>query len=182
MSESIDLAAQIASLRRNIFWSKLVVALLVLILFSLVVGLMHRPATVEANQILLKDKKGNVIAKLGDEGYGDTCLTLLEPANGLTSNLCVEQSGSFLVLSSPNDSRAILTPGFTTIEPSMRVSPGLHIGENGGQNFVDVGVGTETKIAVGHSSKNSIEISSPAGTTPVVNLFGSDGKKVWSTP
>lgn len=181
MNESIDLAAQIASLRRSIFWSKLVVGLLILVLFSLVLGgLTRRPKTVEANQILLKDKKGNVIAKLGDEGYGDTCLTLLAQANGPRSELCVDQSGSFLVLSGPNDSRVSLTPGFSTIEPLMPISPGLYIGENNGENFVNIGIGSETSIAIGHGSKKAIEISSPTGT-PAINLFGGDGKKLWST-
>jgi hypothetical protein len=181
MSDSTDLADQIASLRRNIFWSKLIVGLLVLILFCLLASLMRRPAIVEANQLLLKDHNGNVIAKLGDAGYGSTCLTLRAQANGPTSELCVEQHGSYLGLIGPNDSRAILTPGYTTVEPYMRFGPGLYIGENDGQNFVNVSVGAETKMVISHNAKNTVEISSAAGAPALVNLFGSDGKKIWST-
>jgi hypothetical protein len=181
MSEPIELAVQIASLRRSLFWSKSVVGFLILVLFSLVLGgLTRRPETVEANQILLKDKKGNLIAKLGDEGYGSTCLTLFAQVNGPRSELCVDRSGSFLVLSGPNDSRVSLTPGFSTIEPSMPIAPGLYIGENNGQNFASISIGSETSIAIGHGSMKAIEISSPTGS-PAINLFGGDGKKLWST-
>jgi len=69
------------------------------------------------------------VARLGQFDFGDTCLTLTAQQNVSVANLCVQDSeGSRLDLHNlKSDSRAMLTPGFNTYEPTFHIQPALVI-------------------------------------------------------
>ncbi len=183
VNEQVDLAAQFKKLHRDNLWTKWVGGLLILLLSVLVLlGRIHHPKTVEATQFLLKDSAGNIVASLGQMEFGGTCLTLTAKAHAADAELCVhdDDSSSLSLLEHRGDSRVLLSPGFQTYEPSMRFAPGLYIGEDLGKNYLNISLGTETKLVIGHGSSESVFISS-GGDKPAISLFGSDGKKAWST-
>lgn len=129
-----DLVVRIERLRRDVFWTKCVAAVLFLILLAgNVANWTRHPRTVEANEFLLKDRAGNVVGRLGQYDFGDTCLTLTANRNVSVANLCVQDSeGTSLDLHNlKNESRATLTPGFNLYEPVFHFQPGLVIAEHG---------------------------------------------------
>ena len=182
MDAPLDLAAEIAKLRRDNLKIKVAGGLLAIILFALLAVCRFQPLkTVEGNEFLLKDSVGNVFAKLGPYS-GGTCLTLNAKGHAADAELCVsDDESSFLRLSNKNgDSQVLLSPGHTTFEPLHRFPAGLYIGENLGDNFANISLGADTKLVIGHGSQKSVVVSSPSDK-PSINLFGSDGKTVWST-
>ena len=74
----------------------------------------RHPQTVEANDFLLRGHAGNVAARLGQNGFGDTCLTLMAKEKVAVASMCVQDEEGFgLDLHSlKSESRARLTPGF----------------------------------------------------------------------
>jgi hypothetical protein len=89
------------------------------------------------------------------------------------ANLCVQDGeGAGPDLSNvKSQSGVTLTPGF--------FQPGLTITDAMRSHFVDIKVGTETKLVMGHGYKDSVSISSRAGEPKIV-LFGVNQKPVWS--
>ena len=157
--------------------------LLACVLFVLLVaGRFQRPKTVEGTQFLLKDAAGNVVARLGQMNLGGTCLTLTSKGHAADAELCVhdDESSHLALLNHHGDSRVSLSPGFTSYEPMIRFPAGLYIGEELGKNFVNLSLGAETKLIIGHASHDSIVVSSSL-EKPSINLFGRDGQTVWST-
>jgi hypothetical protein len=183
MDEQVDLTAQIKELRRQNLMTRWIGGLLIAFLSAIVIlGEIRHPKTVEANQFLLKDGKGNIVAKLGQMDFGGTCLTLNAKAHGADAELCVndDDSSALVLLDHHGDSRVSLSPGFNLYEPLNRVAPGLYIGEELGKNYLNISLGTETKLVLGHGSNESVVISAPENK-PAINLIDSDGKKTWST-
>jgi len=69
-----DSISQVKKLRKDIFWTRCVLGLALLCLATLTVANWRRhPQTVEANEFLLRGHSGNVAARLGQNGFGDTC-------------------------------------------------------------------------------------------------------------
>jgi hypothetical protein len=93
----------------------------------------RHPRIVEAAEFLVRDRSGNVLARLGQAGSGDTCLTLRANQNVSVANLCVQNAeGASLDLHNlKSESRAMLTPGFTMSEPMVRFTAGLTVVEDG---------------------------------------------------
>jgi hypothetical protein len=87
----------------------------------------------EASEFLVRDRAGNVVARLGQSGFGDTCLTLTANQNVSVADLCVQNGeGASLDLHNlKSESRATLTPGFKMYEPMSHVQAALVIVENG---------------------------------------------------
>lgn len=134
MDHQPDLVATIERLRRDVFRTKCVAAVLFLCLAAGSIAAWERhPKTVEANEFLLKDRAGNVVARLGEEAYGDSCLTLTAIHNVSVASLCVQNNeGAILDLHNlRTESRATLTPGFNLSEPMSRLQPALVITERG---------------------------------------------------
>jgi hypothetical protein len=178
-----DLPAQIERLRTEVFWTKCVAAVLVLCLAAASLANWTRhPKTIDANEFLLKDRNGNVVARLGQFDFGETCLTLTAKQDVSIANLCVQNDeGASLDLHNlKSESRAMLTPGFNLYEPSGHFQPALVINEGMNSHFVHINLGTETKLTIGDGSKDSVSISSRAGE-PKITLFGANEKPVWST-
>ena len=77
----------------------------------------------EANEFLLMGRAGNVVARLGQYDFGDTCLTLTANQNVSVASLCVQNNeGAFLDLHNlKSESRVTLTPGFNLYEPPAHV-------------------------------------------------------------
>jgi hypothetical protein len=97
------------------FWTRCVLGLALLCLATLTVANWRRhPQTVEANELLLRGHSGNVAARLGQNGFGDTCLTLMAKEKVAVASMCVQdEEGSSLDLHNLKaESRAALTPGF----------------------------------------------------------------------
>lgn len=129
-----DLISQMKKLRKDIFWTRCVLGLALLCLAALTVAHWRRhPQTVEANEFLLRGHSGNVAARLGQNGFGDTCLTLTANQNVSVANLCVQNNeGVSLDLHNlKSESRATLTPGFNLYEPVSHFQPALVITEHG---------------------------------------------------
>ena len=127
MSNESDLLVRIEELRSDLLWSKRVaVVLLFLLAVACVANWRRHPAIVVASEFLLKDKVGNVVARLGQDA-GDTCLTLRANQNVSIAELCVQNSeGASLDLHNlKSESRALLTPGFTTREPLYEMRPAM---------------------------------------------------------
>lgn len=129
-----ELVVRIEELKRDAFRTKWVVAILFL---GLVAGILpnwlRHPATATANEFVLRDQSGNVLARLGQDGLGDTCLTLTARQNVSVASLCVQNAeGASLDLHNlRSESRATLTPGFNTHEPTFHFQPALVITERG---------------------------------------------------
>jgi hypothetical protein len=140
------MTGKIETLHKDIFWTRCVVGLLFLFLAGMSMANWNRhPAIVRANEFLLTDRAGNVVARLGQYGYGDTCLTLTAKAHVSVANLCVQDDeGSSLDLHNLKaESRATLTPGFNVYEPLFHFRPALVISEAKNPHSVDINLGAE---------------------------------------
>jgi hypothetical protein len=129
-----DLIARIERLQRDVFRTKCVAVVLFLCLAAGSIATWERhPKTAEANEFLLKDRAGNVVARLGQDGFGDTCLILSAKQNVSVASLCVQNDeGASLDLHNlKSESRATLTPGFNLYEPMSHLRPALVITEHG---------------------------------------------------
>jgi hypothetical protein len=184
LDSQLDLLAQIEKLRRDILWTRCSVAALFLCLAVATVAnwTRHHARTVEANEFLLKDLAGNVVARLGQSDIDDTCLNLTAKQNVSIANLCVQdgEGASLDPFNVKSQSSATLTPGFYVYEPLHHFQPGLTITDAMRSHFVDIKVGTETKLVMGHGYKDSVSISSRAGEPKIV-LFGVNQNPVWSS-
>jgi hypothetical protein len=138
--------------------------------------------TMEANEFILKDPAGNVLARLGQYDFGATCLIMTAKQDVSEASLCVQDSeGSSLDLHNlKSGSRAMLTPGFNLFEPTSYFQPSLVINQAMNRHFMNINLGPETKLVLGHDSKESISISSRAGE-PKITLFDVNEKPIWST-
>ncbi len=184
LNTQIDIAAKIEKLSRDVLWTRLVAGAALLCLALAIAATWRRhPGTLEANEIVLKDRAGNVTATLGKDKFGDTCLALIAKDQVSVANLCVQDNeGSSLDLHNlKSESRATLTPGFSIHEPDASTEPALLIDGLMDANVAAINVGTETSLTMGHNLKDSIRISSSAGM-PKITLFGPNGNRVWSTP
>ena len=183
MDSQLDLSAQIEKLRRDILWTRCVATALFLCLaVASVANWTRHPRTVEANEFLIKDHAGNVVARLGQSDFGDTCLKLTAKQNVSIASLCVQdgEGSSLDLLNVKSQSRATLTPGFDVYEPLYHFQPALVINDAMRSHFVDIKVGTETKLVMGHGYKDSVSISSRAGEPKIV-LFSVNQNPVWSS-
>jgi hypothetical protein len=129
-----DLVVKIEKLSGDIFRTKCIAAVLFLCLVAgNVANWKRHPRTLEANEFLLKDRAGNVVARLGQYNFGDTCLSLTANQNISVANLCVQNNeGSSLDLHNlKSESRVTLTPGFNLYEPPSHFEPALVITEHG---------------------------------------------------
>jgi len=129
-----DLIVRIEQLKRDAFRTKCVVVILFLGLATgTIANWLRHPATVTANEFVLRDRSGNVLARLGQEGFGDTCLTLTAKQNVSVASLCVqnEEGASLDLHNLKSESRATLTPGFNLYEPLFHVQSSLVITERG---------------------------------------------------
>jgi hypothetical protein len=129
-----DLVARIERLQRDVFRTKCVAVVLFLCLAAGSLANRERhPKAAEANEFLLKDRAGNVVARLGQDGFGGTCLILSAKQNVSVASLCVQNDeGASLDLHNlKSESRATLTPGFNLYEPMSHSRPALVITEHG---------------------------------------------------
>ena len=125
MDNESDLLVKVEKLRRDLFWTKSVGVVLFLVLVATSAANWRRhPTTIEASEFLLKDRAGNVVARLGQH-TGDTCLTLRANQNVSIAELCVQDGeGASLDLHNlKSESRAVLTPGFKIREPFDEIQP-----------------------------------------------------------
>jgi len=129
-----DCVAKIERLQRDIFRAKCVGVVLFLCLAGGSIATWERhPKTAEANEFLLKDRAGNVVARLGQDSFEDTCLILTAKQNVSVVSLCVqnEEGASLDLHNLKSESRATLTPGFNSYEPIFHFEPALVIIEHG---------------------------------------------------
>jgi hypothetical protein len=141
MNEQIELTAQVKERRRQNLTTRWIGGLLIAFLSAIVIfGQIRHPETVEATQFLLKDGKGNIVAKLGQMGFGGTCLTLNAGTHAADAELCVndDDSSSLILLNHHGDSLVLLSPGLNFYEPLKRVPPGLYVGEELGKNYLNI--------------------------------------------
>lgn len=134
MDSQLDLVAKIERLQRDAFRTKCVAALLFLCLAAGTIATWERhPKSAEANEFLLRDHAGNVMASLGQDRFGNTCLILTAKQNVSVASLCVQNDeGASLDLHNlKSESRATLTPGFNLYEPLSHLQPALVITEHG---------------------------------------------------
>jgi hypothetical protein len=182
MESQLELLPQIEKLRRDLLWTKYIAAILfVLLAAASLASWTKRSKTIEANEFLVKDRAGKIVARLGHNDFGDTCLTLTAQQSVSVANLCVQDSeGSSLDLHNlKSDSRATLTPGFNTYEPAFHFQPALIINQAMNADFANINVGAESKFVMGQDSKNIVSISSGA-EDPKIVLYGPNEKLLWA--
>ena len=134
MDNQHDLLAKIERLQKDVFWTKCVALVLFLGLAAVsIINWPKHPKTVEANEFQVTDRTGNVVARLGQYGFGETCLTLIANKNVSVANFCVQDDeGATLDLHNlKSESRATLTPGFNLSEPASHFKASLIITERG---------------------------------------------------
>jgi hypothetical protein len=204
MAEHSDLVAKVDRLRKDILWTKCIAGLLLVSLVAVIVGERTKhPEIVEATRFVLKDDAGNVLAKLGSESFGSTCLTLSARAAAAASQLCVaDDGGSLLDLHNrKTESRVLLTPGFTGYEPNtsnssdfgplmplfnggyhpLRPIPaGLVVEENMFRSYLRFNLSDHTEVVIGHG-KNQVVVLSENPDKSSITLFSREGKPIWST-
>jgi hypothetical protein len=183
MTENSDFAAQVRKLRTDVFLIKCIAGVLILCVAALIVaGQIKHSKVLEATQLVLKDDAGKVIAMLGKGGFGSTCLSLSAKENAAIAELCADgDGGGYLDLHNlRTESRVTLTPGFTMYEPLAHFPAGLLIEKDSNKHFLNLSLGEETKLVIGHGANDSIIFSSPA-IKPAITLFNGDGKEIWST-
>jgi hypothetical protein len=130
-----DLLTKTERLQRDIFGMKCTAAVMFLCLTAACLTTWFRhPKTVDAAEFLVRDRAGNVVARLGQRRFGDTCLTLTSDGNVSVANLCVQNAeGAYLDLHNlKSESRATLTPGFRMYEPMSRFQAAENGHEIGG--------------------------------------------------
>ena len=128
MDCELDLHSQVLRLRRSLRQTQCIAVLLFLGIGGLEAAHWLKPVhIVEANTFLLKDGDGNIVGRLGDVGFGDTCLTLTAADHSSAAELCVQRrNGSVLDLHNmKSEARAMFTPGFDIVEPLQRMPPQL---------------------------------------------------------
>jgi hypothetical protein len=183
LDTQLELTSKIEALRRDMFWTRCIagVAFLCLAAAGAVTWTRH-PKTLEANEFVVRNLSGDIVARLGQDNLGDTCLTLKAKENVAVASLCVQdKEGSSLDLHNlKSESRAMLTPGFYSYEPFFQFQPALVINETMNTNFANLNVGTKTTLTMGHNSKDSVKISS-SSEEPRITLFGANENPVWST-
>jgi hypothetical protein len=129
-----DLYTKIERLQKDLSWMKCITSVPFLCIAAAFITTWFRyPKTVEANEYLVRDRTGNVVARLGELGFGNTCLTLTANQHVSVANLCVQNDeGTYLDLHNLNsESRATLTPGFNMHEPMAHFQAVLGIIKNG---------------------------------------------------
>jgi hypothetical protein len=159
------------------------------LLFALLVAWVYlqigrQKNTMEVQELLLKDRLGQVVARLGTSPAG-TCLDLLGKKKVATAEICVaDETGSVLsLINDRGDSRALLTAGVRLFE-SMRESlpPGLTISKANGTYLIDASLGPETKLTVGGGAEHSAVVLSVPRDKPSITVLNSDGKARWTAP
>jgi hypothetical protein len=183
LDSQLDLAAKIEKLRRDIFWTRCVAAVSFLLLTAgLVANWTRHPKTLEANEFLVKDQVGNIVATLGQDGFGSTCLSLTEKQKISNAALCVDYEGdsSLDLFNLKSESRAMLTDGFNIHEGPGRIEAGLMVHDEINHHLLSINLGADPKLAMDLGAKSYVSISSRAGL-PKITLFGADGKPIWSS-
>ena len=110
-----DLISEMEELRKDILLTRCILGFALLCLGVLTVANWRRhPQTVEAGEFLLRGHSGNVAARLGQNGFGDTCLTLMAKEKAAVASMCVQdEEGSSLDLHNlKSESRAHAHAGF----------------------------------------------------------------------
>ncbi len=169
---------------RRIKWGLgLCIVLLALFTILILTERVRTKNTLEAKEFLLRDRSGQVVARLGSNSVG-TCFEILGKTKGASAIMCAgDESGSDLLLTTRHgESRAFLSAGgrmYESVGESML--PGLIIAENGA-GVISATVGTKGKLAFGPGTgQNAVVISVPQ-TKPTIDLLGNNGKTLWNAP
>jgi len=184
MTEHPDLIAQINKLRKDLVLSKCIGA------FFIALGVaggtwisFHKPATLEASRLVLRDDSGKVLATLGREKFGDTCFALHTKSDAGDASLCVDDGGDSALFLGANGgtSRTVLSNEMEGHAGGGGPSSMLYIGEENGKNYVNLSLDEGGSLRFGHGVDQSIVVSANK-TMPAINLYGSSGKIIWSVP
>ena len=156
------------------------------LLAAFVVIVTVRTATkksIEANEFLLRDRDGRIVARLSDKSSG-TCFEIVGQAKATSAELCAgDNYGASLSLSNDHGaSRAFLSAGSQMLEGSGSVVPSLLIAKHDGKDLVSATIGAETKLVVGHGTEENSFVVSTTESKSTVSLRGSDGKPHWTAP
>jgi hypothetical protein len=202
VGDQLDLAAQIRKLRMEMFLTRLVGGLLLIILAVFVLlGRKQRLTTVEATEFVLKDDAGNVFGRLAKQGVGGACLTLMAKGSEASSRLCSEDGlgvghSSYMILYDGDGiSRVSLSTGDAS-NSNTRIESGLYLVSSPlGRKFMNLNLGLNTELTIGReqiarfvegseyvqqSFERTAVISIPE-EKPAIELFDKSGRKVSST-
>lgn len=175
MSDLAELDKQVSKLKSDIRTLKWALAVVSLLLLALIICGRRSKSTLEAREFLLRDQAGNVVARLGLDGF-ENCLSLNSKSRSTAANLCVgEDESTFLSLTEHAGTiRAFLTPG-------GQLSPMLYIGENDGAKYINLSLEPNPGMTIGHGSNQSVVISS-TDAAPSIVLTSPDSKVLWKSP
>lgn len=142
-----------------------------------------RKGVLTANEFVLKDRSGRVLARLGSDG-SETCFQLMGEANGATASLCAgDEVGTSLMLDNRrSQSRAFLSAGTKLREGPGTILPGIVITHSNGKDVISATVGDESEFLVGQEDGEHSIILSSGKTKPSISLFGVSQSPLWKTP
>ncbi|MGB7231517.1 MAG: hypothetical protein WBD19_07580, partial [Candidatus Acidiferrum sp.] len=147
----------------------------------IVTGHFHEKRILEAQEILLKDSSGNVMARIGSRAVG-ACFEMYGKTKDASVVLCAgDDAGADLLLTTRHgDSRVLISAGGKMYETVGATSvPSLLIAQ-GGKGFVSLAVGTDPSLGMPHSAAQKSAVVSVLGERPTINLLDSNGKTLWS--
>jgi hypothetical protein len=198
---------QFAQFRRELLLTRLVGGALILVLFLLIPVTRQQPEstkTVESTEFILKDDTGHIIARLGKQDSGATCLVLTPAHSSSDARLCASEIGyrnsPYLLLRDNDDGGSLLSLSAegNSIDQSAVVKPGLYVERDDlGYKFFNLSLGKETKLVIGHDQvirrayespmpqddhiySETATVSIPSNKAQI-DLFGPSEKPVWTT-
>jgi hypothetical protein len=143
----------------------------------------HEKRVLEAQELLLKDSSGDVVARLGSRAVG-ACFELFGKTKDASAVLCAgDDAGADLLLTTHHgDSRALVSAGGKMYETvGATTVPSLLIAQ-GGKGFVSLTIGTDRSLGIPHSDAQKTAAVSVLGERPAINLLDSNGKTLWTAP
>jgi hypothetical protein len=146
-------------------------------------GLLRGKQALEAQELLLKDSSGHIVARLGSGPVG-ACLEILGKTKESSATLCAgDDSGSSLFLAAHHgDSRALVSAGGLIYEtPNGNTSPSLMISE-GGKDLISLTVGRGQAIGIPQNDRQASPAMYVIGEKPAVSLLKPNGTSIWTAP
>lgn len=163
-------------------------ALAFIVLTGLIVIVMLRVLprkTIEAREFLLKDRSGQILARLGATELSGTCFEILGKKKDASATLCAgDESGSDLQLTTHHgQSRAYLSAGGKMFEAlGQSITPSLTITDGDSASLLSAAVGPKTRLLLGHGSEEDSVVISISQDKPRITISTKAGKVLWSAP
>ena len=183
MTDERDLLTRIARLEReNRLMKGAIVAAVLLAVTLFLVPRFENGRRLVVKELVVTDDAGNVVAQLRSS-HQRTCLHLEGIAESTKAELCSDNKyGAFLNLTNRSPAgMAYLSAGERVPEGGYMV-PGLFIEGEAGKGMLSFHAGGENQLVIGRGVENSAIMLSGGSERPTINVWGADGKALWTAP